>query len=541
MRLPAPLIILLPLLCPTLLFAQSTERVSLDSNGVQGNQNSEYSAISADARFVAFDSMASNLVVGDTNATSDVFLHDRLTGETTRVSVDSSGVEGDQSSEFAAISADGRYVAFASLATNLVPNDTNANWDVFVHDTLTGVTSRVSVDSSGLEATGVTGSFYPAISADGRFIAFASNAWNLVANDSNNSLDVFVHDQLTGETTRVSVDSAGFQGNFFSSEPSISANGRFVAFESWSWNLVPNDNNGAGDVFLHDRLSGATTRVSVDSTGIEGNQASTAGALSADGQVIAFESKADNLVAADTNSQDDIFVHDLNTGQTTRVSVGNGNVEGNSFSYLPSISADGQIVCFDSRADNLVPNDLNGNFDVFLHDLETGLTTVVSVDPSGVVSDFYSYGSSMSADGRFISFTSASSNLVAGDTGWLRDIFVRDRGFGAELNTIILTAPYLAAVGNSLELKWFNAPPLSKYWLVYSLNLNGTVVAGHTFDLGSPNTILSNGTTTADGSGIYSSAPVPSGAAGLTVYFELAVRDGNGVFWDSIVLPVAFE
>lgn len=513
----------------------------MDSNGVQGNLHSETSSISANGRFIAFGSASSNLVAVDLNGVPDIFLHDRATATTTRVSVDSTGAEGDQKSESPAISADGRFVAFASEATNLVPNDTNANWDVFVHDTLTGSTSRVSVDSAGQQATGITGSFYPAISADGRFIAFASNAWNLVPNDTNGSLDIFVHDQSTGETTRVSVDSAGFQGSFFSSEPSISANGRFVAFESWASNLVANDTNGTGDVFLHDRLTGETIRTSVDSVGIEGNGSSTACAISADGNVIAYESKANNLIAGDSNNQDDIFVHDLNTDQTTRVSTSTGGVEGNSFSYLPSISADGRFICFESRADNLVANDWNGNVDVFLHDRETDQTTAVSVDPLGVVSDFYSHTSSMSADGRFVSFTSASSNLVTGDSGWLRDVFVRDRAMGAELNTILLTAQFLAPVASPLEIKWFNAPSNATYWLAYSLNLNGSLIAGHSFDLGSPNTILSSGATMPDGSGTYSSPPVPISAAGLAVYFELACRDGNNVFWDSIPLPVLFE
>lgn len=541
MRLTPSLITASALLFPGSLFAQSTERVSVDSNGVQGNQHSEASSLSANGRYIAFASAASNLVTGDINSASDIFFHDRVTGQTTRVSIGSSGIEGDGKSESPAISADGRFVAFASEATNLVPSDTNNQWDVFLHDTLNGTTTRVSVDSAGLQATGFTGSFSPAISADGRMIAFASNAWDLVPNDTNNSLDVFVHDQLTGETTRVSVDSAGIQGSFFSNEPSISANGRFVAFESWSSNLVPNDTNGAGDVFVHDRLTGETIRASLDSNGVEGNLASTAAALSADGQVIAFESKADNLIAGDSNGQDDIFVHNRSSGQTTRVSISTGGSEGNSFSYLPSISADGRFISFESRADNLILNDLNGNVDVFLHDQSTGQTTALSVDPAGVVGDFYSHTASLSPDGRYVSFTSASSNLVSGDSGWLKDIFVRDRATGADLNTVLLTAPFLAQVGASLDLNWFNAPASSAYWLAYSLNLNGSVVAGHNFDLGSPSTILTTGTTSLDGTGSFTTPPVPTGAAGLTVYFELACRDGNGVFWDSIALPVLFE
>jgi len=201
---------------------------------------------------VAFRSGATNLVGGDTNAANDIFVHDRATGATTRVSVDSAGVEANGYSNTLSISADGRHVAFQSNASNLVASDTNARPDIFVHDRSTGVTERVSVDSAGVEAG--SNSYNPSISADGRYVAFTSWASNLVASDTNGTYDVFVHDRTTGATTRASVDETGLvEGNGWSKNPSISADGRFVAFGSLSSNLVTRDLNRTDDIFVHDR------------------------------------------------------------------------------------------------------------------------------------------------------------------------------------------------------------------------------------------------------------------------------------------------
>src|SRR5213592_4033360 len=252
--------------------AQTTERVSVASGGTtEGNDTSLGSALSADGRFVAFDSSATDLVAADTNGVSDVSVHDRQTGTTERVSVASHGAQGNGSSglvTFAfppALSADGRFVAFVSAATNLVASDTNGATDVFVHDRQTGTTERVSVASDGTE--GNAASAGATLSADGRFVAFHSAATNLVAGDTNATNDVFVHDRQTGITERVSVASDGTQGNKASSYPALSADGRFVAFDSDATNLVAGDTNGTTDVFVHDRQTGTTERVSVASGG----------------------------------------------------------------------------------------------------------------------------------------------------------------------------------------------------------------------------------------------------------------------------------
>ena len=412
--------------------AQATSRVSVDSSGAEGNGNSfGPTAISADGRIVAFVSSATNLVAVDANGYGDVFVHDRLTGTTQRVSVDSSGAEANGESDDPAISADGRYVAFRSNASNLVAGDANGYGDVFVHDRLTGITERVSVDSSGAEGTDE--SYGPAIAADGQRVAFESYASNLVGGDTNQSGDVFVHDRSTGITERVSVNSSGVAGNDRSFDPAISADGQSVSFQSYASNLVAGDTNGYMDVFVHDRSTGLTERVSVSSSGkqgsVQGNSYSAASTISANGQIVAFWSRATNLVKGDTNGANDVFVHDRSTGITVRVSVDSHGKQGNANSSLngPQLSADGQIVAFVSSATNLVSNDRNGGSDVFIHDRSTGLTERVSVNSSGAESNYPSFDPSISADGQIVAFDSAAWNFVSGDTNGYLDVFVHER------------------------------------------------------------------------------------------------------------------
>ena len=286
--------------------------VSVSSDGVQGDERSIRPAISADGRYVAFWSPSTNLVSGDTNGWDDVFVHDRQTGETSRVSVSSEGAQGNAPSRLPDISADGRFVAFDSSASNLILGESSRiGPDIFVHDRQTRETTLISVSSEGI--LGNRSSTQPSISADGRIVTFHSPATNLVSEDTNEEDDIFVHDRQTGETTRVSISSAGGQasgGSFSINSPALSTNGRFVAFESDTINLINGDTNGVRDVFIHDRETKVTMRVSIDSNGAQVNARSINPALSADGRFVAFYSEATNLVASDTNGEGDFFVHD---------------------------------------------------------------------------------------------------------------------------------------------------------------------------------------------------------------------------------------
>ncbi|MCW5851107.1 MAG: PD40 domain-containing protein [Anaerolineae bacterium] len=416
-----------------------TTRVSIASDATQGDGASFGPAVSANGRYVTFGSEAGNLVPNDTNPYADIFVYDRQTFSLERVSVALGGGSPDAAVEGPAISADGRFVAFYSAASNLVANDTNGTWDVFVRDRQQGITTRVSIASDGTQANGPSAGGRAggrvALAADGRYVAFASAASNLVANDTNTVWDVFVHDRLTGITTRVSVGTGGAQANADSGSPSLSANGQLVAFQSLASNLVANDLNGVQDVFVRDLTIGATTRVSLASDGTEGDGASGQATLAGGGQWVAFASDASNLVPLDTNNAPDVFLRDLVGGLTSRVSISDDGLEGNGASYEPAIASDGRLVAFTSEASNLVALDTNGFADVFWRDRQLGITVRASIASEGTEGDAPSGGSSVSADGRFIGFDSFARTLVAGDTnacgfyqaGHCPDVFVRER------------------------------------------------------------------------------------------------------------------
>jgi Tol biopolymer transport system component len=513
--------------------------------------------ISADGRCIAYVSSAPNIVPGDTNEVADVFVYDRILGTTERVSVASDGAEANDTSGLddipPAVSADCRVVVFGSEATNLVDDDMNATTDVFMHDRLSGATSRVSLGSDGSEADGF--SLSPSVSADGRWIAFTSGATNLVPGDRNDAADVFVRDLLAGTTIRASVSDDGSEGNASSEQPSLSADGASVAFHSFASNLVPSDGNGTFDVFVRDVRNGTTVRVSNATDGHEGDGMSVAPAVSANGRYVVFRSLATNLVSDDTNGQEDVFVKDTVSGGIARASVlpGGGESGGSSslsnffFVYAPppaissdgtrvvfvsddfglqlatygtftgvfnvfehefvtgntralspsnpgsfdftvnnvsitsdggaiafdaptdgidggeqtfgrrnvflvqgtapaqrvsfaspavsyarsanpSVSRDGRLVAYASDATSLVVDDTNGVSDVFVVDRSTGVTRRVSVSASGEEGDYGSYAPVISADGRFVAFESDARNLVSQPTG--RGIYVADTSIG---------------------------------------------------------------------------------------------------------------
>lgn len=446
-----------------------TTLVSVASDGTQGNFDSFDPSISADGRYIAFTSQANNLVPDDTNECgydtdgfcADVFVHDMQTGETVRVSVASDGSQANSYSNSPAISADGRYIAFVSQASNLVDGDTNVFCDlgndgsldncpdIFVHDMLTGETRRVSVSSDGTESNG--DSYDPAISADGRYVAFTSEADNLVEGDTNNGCDVdyddiadencpdvFLHDLVTGETERVSITSEGVQGDHWSRKPSLSGDGRYVAFDSSSSNLGggnwnnyceydgDNDyNENCFDVFVHDRQTGETVLISNDYDGFPGFGDSGNSSLSEDGRFVTFVSSAP-LVRGDSNNKVDVHVYDRETEEMILASVTTNGALGDDNSLSPQISADGHFVVFMSRATNLINGDTNGKADIFLRDLINGETMRASVAYDLSQANGSSENSSVSSDGRYVAFDSRAGNLVPNDIAE-NDVFVFDR------------------------------------------------------------------------------------------------------------------
>ena len=396
--------------------------MSLRSDDTEGFQNSFTSSISADGRYVAFTSKA-RLVPRDTDHRYDVFVRDRVRGVTRIVSVRTDGTPGLRRSEYPSISADGRYVVFVSKA-RLTANDTDDSLDVYERDRVEGVTRVVSVRTDG--TPGRRRSFSPTVSADGRYVAFVSWA-RLAVDDTDDFTDVYVHDRLEGVTRRVSVRSDGTPGDGYSWDPSISADGRYVAFGSSATNLVSGDTNHDGDVFVRDLADGVTRRVSVGTDGTQGDSYSHEPSISADGRYVAFTSDAQNLVTDDTNDSLDVFVRDLATGRTKLVSRGTDGTPARDHSYDASISADGGHVAFTSQADDLVTGAgaIFGS-QVFVRDLQTSSTKLVSVSTDGTYGQGWCAWGSVSADGRYVSFDSDASDLVSGDTNDLTDVFVRD-------------------------------------------------------------------------------------------------------------------
>lgn len=580
---------------------QTVTRVSVDSTGAQANGPSDECAISGDGRYAAFASWATNLVTGDTSTTKDIFVHDLQTGETTQVSVASDGTQSDDRSLAPSISASGRYVAFASLATNLVADDTNWNWDVFVHDRDSGTTVRASVSTAGAQTSGQT--YQAKLSADGRHVAFISDAADLVEGDTNGQQDVFLRDLDAGTTVRASVANDEAQASGSSSSPDLSSDGRYVAFASWASNLIPPaaDTNGAADVFVRDLVAGTTERdsVGIGSVGGQGPYDSDYPAISDDGRYVAFQSAWDfagghpeyptgifvrdrvggttveasltteetegagtqtgqaaisgdgnrvafhsnerflvpgdtndgldvfvrdlaagtlercpdtaapsppgavalgdgpsgvsdtggwddtpiamaenriafashaaNLVADDTNDRVDVFVHNLESGTTTRASLSDTEQEADADCFNPALAVNGRFVAFESEAGNLVAGDANGAHDVFVRDLEAGTTEIVSLSNGGAQPYADSDSPAISADGRYVAFVSASDGLVANDSNGQQDVFVRDRQLGT---TVLVSATPGGVSGNITS--WSPAITPDGRWvafLTYARNL----------------------------------------------------------------------
>jgi len=417
-------------------------------------------SISADGRFITFESASDDLVPDDRGDYEEIFVRDGLNGRTTLVSKSSAGRQGNDHSGASVISGDGRFITFVSGASNLVPADRNGVLDVFVHDRRRGTTDRVSVSSAGEEANARSGG--PDISDDGRWIVFSSDATNLVPDDTNGVRDVFLHDRHSGSTTLVSATADGTQSDRGSNNPSVSPEGRWVAFTSEATSLdahagdgncVPApakvDKQDCEDVFLWNRRTAEITAVSVSEDGGASNGPSERSDVSTDGRYVAFYSSASDLAPGDANRDGwDVYVRDIVEGETrlvTRSATGDDQPR-----LSIAITPDGRFIAFISGAGDLLRADSNACEvgyggeepdvepcpDGFLYDREAGRLHLVSRAHDGEQADDRSFSAAISASGRYVTFDSAATNLVSGRRQrcfeWRNcpDVFVRDRTRG---------------------------------------------------------------------------------------------------------------
>ena len=525
-----------------LAFSQTTTRLSTFNGGGQIGDFSRAPAISGTGRFVAF--MCPDDALAGALSNGDIYVHDRDpdgdgvfdqgNGVIEMVSVSSAGVHGNTSSDYPAISSDGRYVAFLSAATNLVVPDTNGFPDIFVRDRQLGLTERI---------TGVGGVPQPnnfsrgiVISGDGRYVAFETTATNQFAGDSNGASDVFRFDRQTLALQLVSINSAGTGvANAASNDPQLSGDGRYVAFESGATNLVAGV--GADQVYVRDMLTGTTSAVSRSSTGALGNQLSFESSISADGRFVAFASYATNFSPLDPGFSKDVYLRDLTLGTTELISVNSLGVKANgSSSSEPVVSADGSYVAFWSSANNLWWNGTSLT-DVYIRDRARGQTRQASFSSGGNAGNGNSAnfsGLALAGDGMSVVFASDATNLVPGDTNNRLDVFARelcdDTGFelGYGLvgsNGLMPTLEVCGelATGSQATFTLHHAPPNTLSVIFRSAVLNPVAFHGGTRAVGQPwmrTTILTDATGSA-------SFTIPGGGGPSDLYVQWLMRDGG--------------
>ncbi|MFG0331568.1 MAG: TolB family protein [Phycisphaerales bacterium] len=505
---------------------QVNELASQSTEGVLGNQDTYFSVISGDGGRVAFQSPASNLVPNDFNGRHDIFVRDFHRGVTELVSVNTSGNSGNDLSLEPAISGNGRFVVFQSNASDLVPNDRNGTWDIFVRDLDSGVTERVSLTSTGGEANDRSDS--PDISPNGRFVVFHSRA-ALVPEDTNGAYDIYRLDRQSGSLVRVSVDSNGLQANGGSIWPEVSDDGRFVVFQSDATNLVTPDTNGWGDVFVKDLQSGTIIRCNQSTAGVQSNGETTWPSISGDGSIITFCTRGGTLVPGDTNNNWDAFAHDRVTRETVRINVQPNGSQADSYVRSPTaLTTDGRLVAFASLSTNLVPDDTNGYQDIFVRDLVSETTIRINFGYERDEADDDSFVPSIADDGRFVTFTSDASNLTPIDTNGRQDIFRVDLEAGALFTQDRLERGQLA------EFRVFSLTPGDEVYFGYSLNGIGDgrcfgALGGLCLDLLNPIEVFAFSRAGADGVAT-ASRTVPSNASITLIHTQAVIDRGADSF-----------
>ena len=400
---------------------------STTAGGTKGDGGSFTPSVSADGTRVAFTSFASNLVAGDSDAVDDLYVKDLVTGELQLASTAEDGTKGNDHSDQASLSADGTRVAFMSNASNLDAGDTDTTADVYVKDLVTGELLLASTTADGTKGNG--GSSTPSLSADGTKVAFASVASNLEAADTDGYYDVYVKDLVSGELSLASTSDDGTKGNGGSYVPSVSEDGTRVAFGSAASNLGEGDTDSVDDVYVKDLGTGELNLASTsDSGSTKGNGLSDQPSLSADGTQVAFNSVASNLDAADTDNVWDVYVKDLVSGGLSLASTSDGGTKGNGASSRPSLSADGTSVAFGSVASNFGEGAADTAGDVYVKDLNTGELSLASAAADGTNSDETSVESSLTGDGTQVAFDTTATNLSADDTDTFYDVYVKTLG-----------------------------------------------------------------------------------------------------------------
>ncbi len=506
--------------------------LSATAAGVQSNGTSDSASLSADGSKLVFTSTASNLVAGVSG--QQVYIKDLHTGVVSLVSSSGSGTAGNGASTEAHISADGTKVVFTSAATNFTLLDVNGNTDVFVKDLATGNVSKLS-DGLLLNLAANGDSSSPSISADGSLVAYASQASNMSLLDLNGAQDIYVKNTGTGLLSLVLSGSGGVVSNNDSFSPVISQDGSKIVFASTATNLVSGDTNGVEDIFVYNINTGTTTLVSHSSAGVEGNQASFAPVFSDDANQVAFLSTATNLAPGATGGTQSLYVTNLTTGVTSLVSSDVAGGQANGLSFAPSFSHDGTMVVFASYGTNLVTGDLNTFPDIFVKNLVTGAVYSISNDSEGVQANGFSGSPVFSADDSQIIFSSDASNLVAGDTNGARDIFVKDIVTdGGGIDTVQSSVTY--TLGNNIE----------NLTLTGSANINGTGNGLDNYILGNSGSNLltgAGGNDTLDGGAGGTDTLV--GGAGNDLYLvsnsNTVVTEGAGGGDDTIQSSVSYN
>ncbi|HEX2905379.1 MAG TPA: hypothetical protein VHO69_00855 [Phototrophicaceae bacterium] len=458
-----------PVNAQTCSVSQPLQLVSVALDGTpSGVVGFNEASISADGRYVAFTSYASNLVTEDTNQIQDVFVRDMVAGVTERVSVGPNGLEANGESKYPSLSGDGNLITFESYASNLAADDQTEDCpqqnpsclDIFVRNRKTGALALVSTAWNSELPAG--DSHNSTISGNGRYVAFQSDATNLIATDTNNATDVFVRDLETGSIERVSIASNGVEGNNNSYDPmGISWDGRYITFVSTASNLVENDHNAnchqssflCSDVFVHDRVTHQTLRASVTSDGIEANGSSDSPSLSHDGRYMSFVSPASNLAPGDPDDSVsvflDVFIHDLDTHTTQIASVSGGGIPADSYSNYPSLSFHGRYLAFGVSGPGV---------SIFVRDTWAGRNLLVSSGLNGQPENGQSHYPAISADGQHVAFWSDSSNLVADDTNNEGNIFV------AALNCPADRTPFTPSPLDAVPTRNYSTDDITLTW-----------------------------------------------------------------------------